>query len=175
MTDAGRKKGLVIVNTGPGKGKTTAAFGAALRAAGSGLEVLIVQFIKNRDSGEIASMDRVTGVTVKQFGGGMLIGRQPNAVDVNLAETGLRECRDAMTNGCDLIVLDEIHLALKYGLLSLEEVVNVIRNRPPHVHLILTGRDCPEEIMELADTVTYMDARKHHLQSGVTSQAGVEY
>ena len=169
-------RGLVIVNTGPGKGKTTAALGASLRAVGRGLRVLVVQFVKNMDTGELRAAEHLPGLVIRQMGRGRIMGREPGEKHRLAAREAWDFASRAVESGeYGLVVLDEIFAAMKYGFVEIGEVLGLLRNRPQTLHLILTGRNCPAEIMDQADTVTVMEAVKHHLHSGITSQAGIEY
>ena len=173
------RQGLVLINTGAGKGKTTAAFGLALRALGQGFRVLILQFLKGRANiGEINALTQTDlPVEIKQFGRAVFFkSRACEPIDVYLATQGLSTCREAMVSGrYDLIVLDEIIMAIDFGLLSLDAVKKVIVQKPPELHLILTGRNAPEEIVEIADLVTEMKEIKHPFSRGVSAQEGIEY
>ncbi len=173
------RNGLVLINTGAGKGKTTAAFGLVLRALGQGFKVLILQFLKGRANiGEITALTR-TGlpVEIKQFGRAVFFkSRACEPIDIYLATQGLAACREAMSS-CryDLIVLDEIFMAIDFGLLQLEEVKEAVALKPPELHLILTGRKAPAELIEMADLVTEMQEIKHPFKRGVAAQKGIEY
>ncbi|MEW5725239.1 MAG: cob(I)yrinic acid a,c-diamide adenosyltransferase [Thermodesulfobacteriota bacterium] len=176
MSAGEEARGLVLVNTGPGKGKTTAALGAALRAAGNGWPVLIVQFIKNRDTGELRALGNVPGVEIRQMGRGLIIGRRPDEEDRRAAAEAWTVVRDAAASGrYKMIVLDEIGPALKLGLVDLSQVLDFLRHKPGALHLVLTGRDCPEDVLAAADTVTRMESVKHHLAAGIKAQPGIEY
>lgn len=172
-----QRRGLVMVFTGRGKGKTTAALGAALRACGAGLAVRVIQFIKSGQGyGELASLARLPGIKFSAHGLG-LIGADPDlAPHREAAAAALAEARRELAGGAwDMVILDEVCVALAKGLVELSEVLDLVRSRPPAVHLILTGRDCPPELIALADTVTEMREIKHHLPAGVPAQPGVEY
>jgi len=173
------RNGLVLINTGAGKGKTTAAFGLALRALGQGFKVLILQFLKGRANiGEITALTR-TGlpVEIKQFGRAVFFkSRACEPIDIYLATKGLAECCEAMASGrYDLIVLDEIIMAIDFGLLQLEEVKKAVASKPPELHLILTGRNAPAELIQMADLVTEMQEIIHPFNRGVAAQKGIEY
>ena len=169
-------KGLVMVNTGPGKGKTTAALGTALRAAGRGLKVMILQFIKGRETGEFKSIELLPNVEYRQFGRGMIRSRSDTSVDEELARNAWKECQTAvLSKKYDLVILDEICLALHYGFLNTSEVVAFLRAKPEQVHIIITGRYCPPEVLAVADTVTQMEMVKHHYSNGVKAIPGIEY
>jgi len=172
-------KGLVLIHTGSGKGKTTAAFGAAFRALGQGFKVLILQFMKGQKNiGEIKALSHIDlPVEIKQFGRAVFFkSRACETIDIYLAALGLAEFCEAMDSGLyDLIILDEIIMAIDFGLLKLEEVKEAIAQKPPELHLILTGRNAPAELIEMADLVTEMREIKHHYNQGVSAQKGIEY
>ncbi|KIX12144.1 cob(I)yrinic acid a,c-diamide adenosyltransferase [Dethiosulfatarculus sandiegensis] len=171
------KKGLVMINTGHGKGKTTAALGAMARAAGQGYHCLMIQFIKGgRNYGELAHFEDCQNVEIRPTGLGLIRRNEDLKPHRQAAEKGFLLAKEEMESGkWDLLVLDEIFLALRRGFLTKSDIRGLIERKPENSHLILTGRDCPEEFFELADLVTVMQAQKHHLQGGVKSQAGVEY
>ena len=170
-------KGLVLVNTGPGKGKTTAALGMALRASGQGLNVLIIQFIKgNRHTGEYIGARYLPGVELHPLGRGMIKGRKDTSADREKARSAWEQARREVASGqYGLVVLDEICVAVHFGFIETEEVLDLIKTKPEELHLILTGRYCPDEVMAAANTVTYMEPIKHHLQEGIKAQPGVEF
>jgi cob(I)alamin adenosyltransferase len=172
------EKGLVQVYTGNGKGKTSAAFGLALRAAGRGLRVYIVQFIKGGfDYGEMYVVDKVPNVTLKAFGRGKFVtAKPPDREDIKLAKEALEFARKVVKSGeCDVVILDEINVALSLGLIGLGDVLMLIKARPVHVELVLTGRSAPEEIVQLADLVTEMKEVKHPYSKGLPARKGIEY
>jgi cob(I)alamin adenosyltransferase len=180
MGNSKRKgRGLIIVYTGRGKGKTTAAFGLALRAAGHGMRVLIVQFMKGQK--EVGEMKAVTEsnlqIDVIQAGRpGFVQSRTCEPLDMYMALEGLMAVEHAMENHAyKLIILDEINVAIHFGLLKVEEVLTVINKKPPGVHLVLTGRNAPEPILEIADIVTEMKNLKHCFTNGVAGQKGIEF
>lgn len=172
-----KDKGLVMVNTGPGKGKTTAAFGLALRSIGQGQTVSIWQFIKGPTMyGEQIALSTFPGLTIKQLGLGLIRKDADRIPHQEAAQAGFKECRKALLKGTDnLYILDEICVALDYGFIRTEDVLDLIRNRPDGIHIVLTGRNCPQEIIEVADTVSFIEDIKHHLAGGITAQAGIEY
>ena len=174
-----KRKGLVIIHTGAGKGKTTAAFGLAIRALGQGFKVLILQFMKGRANiGEIKALSHIDlPLEIKQYGRAVFFkSRACEPIDIYLATQGLAAFREAMTRGrYDLIVLDEIIMAIDFGLLQLKEVKKVVAQKPPELHLILTGRNAPHELIEIADLVTEMQEIKHPFSRGVAAQKGIEY
>ncbi len=180
MGSSNRKsRGLIIVYTGHGKGKTTAAFGLALRAAGHGMRVLIVQFMKGqKEIGEIkALLDSNLRIDVIQAGRpGFVQSRTCEQLDIYMALEGLRAFERAMESSAyKLIVLDEINVAIDFGLLKVEEALTVINKKPQGVHLVLTGRNVPGSIFKVADIVTEMKNLKHCFANGVAGQKGIEF
>lgn len=176
--DKKNKKGLVIVITGNGKGKTTAAFGQALRAVGQGYKVFVMQFMKGRKYGEfIAAEKYLPNLTIKMSGLDSFVMREnPAAIDIELAQKGLDIARKALASGkYDMVILDEINVALDFNLIDLNEVIKLIKNKPTGVDLILTGRYTPKEIIKLADTVSDVQEIKHHYNAGIKDRAGIEY
>jgi cob(I)alamin adenosyltransferase len=175
------RKGLIIVHTGPGKGKTTAALGAALRAVGQGLKVLMIQFIKGSwhygelDAARMLGEDHLTIIPMGR--GFVKVGtEQPDSEDVRLVEEAWKFAADQIQRGAyNLIVLDEINYAISYKMLDPERVVEVLKNKPEGIHVILTGRNAPPALVELADLVTEMREIKHPFQQGVQAQRGIEY
>lgn len=172
-----QRHGLVMVFTGRGKGKTTAALGAALRATGAGLAVRVIQFIKSGQGyGELAALARLPGVKLTAHGLGLIRDDPDLAPHRAAAREALAEAGRELAGGAwDMVILDEVCVALAKGLLETADVLALVRARPPQTHLIITGRDCPPELVALADTVTEMREIKHHLAAGVPAQAGVEY
>jgi len=174
------RRGLIIVNTGPGKGKTTAAMGTALRAVGQGMKVMMLQFLKG--SWHYGELDAVKAFgdnfIMKQMGRGFVKvgGAQPDPEDVKMVEEAWNESRQAILSGeWDLVVLDEINYAISYGMLDPAKVVDALKQKPEMVHVILTGRNAHPTIVELADTVTEMRQVKHAYEKGVEAQRGIEY
>jgi cob(I)alamin adenosyltransferase len=174
------RRGLIIVHTGPGKGKTTAAMGTALRAVGQGMRVLMLQFLKG--SWHYGELDAVTvfgdKFIMKQMGRGFVkVGKEkPDREDVRMVEEAWKEAEQAIQSGqWDLVVLDEINYAITYGMLDPAKVVDTLKKKPAMVHIILTGRNAHPTIVELADTVTEMRQVKHAYEKGVMAQRGIEY
>jgi cob(I)alamin adenosyltransferase len=174
------RRGLIIVNTGPGKGKTTAAMGTGLRAVGQGLRVLMLQFLKG--SWHYGELDAVKAFgdkfVMKQMGRGFVkVGAEkPDPEDVRMVADAWTEAETAIQSGnWDLVILDEINYAISYGMLDPEKVAQSLRNKPEAVHVILTGRNAHPTIVELADTVTEMRQVKHAYEKGVLAQRGIEY
>lgn len=174
-----QRKGLICIHTGNGKGKTTAAIGAAVRAAGQGLNVLILQFMKGQKNiGELKALaDTSLPITLEQYGRSIFFrSRACEPMDIHKAHLGLQAFKKAMrSNSYDLIVLDEIHMAIDFGLLESEEVIKALKQKPPGLHLILTGRNAIGPIMEMADMITEMKEVKHHYNKGVAAQKGIEF
>ncbi|MBA7700331.1 Corrinoid adenosyltransferase [subsurface metagenome] len=168
--------GLVQVYTGDGKGKTTAALGVALRAAGWGYRTFVGQFVKGQDSGELHSASLLPLLTIEQFGGPAFVHvDRVTPEDIAMAQEGLRRIREVMTSGkYQIVVMDEICLALSLHLVSTEEVLSIIRQRPPGVELVLTGRQAPQEVLAEADLVTEMVEVKHPYQRGIRARRGIE-
>ena len=175
-------KGLTIIHTGDGKGKSTAAFGLALRAYGAGLNVLILQFIKGRQiSGELKALELLAKIPVenkievRQCGLGFI---DKNKIDEHIAaaESALDVARAEILSGkWNLIILDEIIYSVKFKLLDVEKVLELIKIRPPELHLVLTGRDAPQSLIDAADLVTEMTLIKHPFQRGIKAQRGIEF
>jgi cob(I)alamin adenosyltransferase len=173
-----KDRGLVMVITGNGKGKTTAAFGQALRAIGQNYHVFVLQFMKGRKYGEfIAAEKYLPRLTIRMSGLDSFVMRDnPAAIDIELAKKGLDTARKAIMSGkYDMVILDEINVALDFKLINLKEVIDLIKNKPPALNLILTGRYAPEGIIKLADTVSEVKEIKHHYAAGVKDRAGIEY
>ncbi|MGB9740841.1 MAG: cob(I)yrinic acid a,c-diamide adenosyltransferase [Candidatus Bathyarchaeia archaeon] len=171
------EKGLVQVYTGNGKGKTTAAFGLALRAIGRGLKVYVIQFIKGGfDYGELYIVDKLPNLKLKAFGRGKFITGKPSEEDVKLAEEALFLAEKVVKSGeYDIVILDEVNVALNLNLISLERVLKLIKSKPKHVELVLTGRYAQNEIVEAADLVTEMKEIKHPYNAGYQARKGIEF
>jgi len=169
-------KGYVQVYTGDGKGKTTAALGLALRASGHGMHTYIGQFMKGQHYGELDALRDHPYITVEQYGDVRCIRREEVTPEhVAQAHQGLERAREAMLSGrYDIVVLDEINVSIWFGLLTVEEVLTFIEQKPPDVELILTGRRAPQEIIDRADLVTEMREVKHYYQQGVMARKGIE-
>jgi cob(I)alamin adenosyltransferase len=172
------EKGLVQVYTGNGKGKTSAAFGLALRAVGRGLSVYMIQFIKGGfDYGELYVVDKLPNFTLKAFGRGKFITEMPpGKEDVKLARDAFRLAKKTVEEGKhDVVILDEINVVLELGMISKKEVLQLIKSKPEHVELVLTGRYAPKEIVEAADLVTEMKQVKHPFDTGYPARKGIEF
>ncbi len=175
-----QRRGLLLINTGPGKGKTTAALGVALRAVGSGMRVLVLQFIKGSwDYGELHVADKFAGdLVIRQMGRGFVKvgGAETDPEDLRLVREAWAESVRAMHSGeWDLIVLDEINYAISYGMLDPAAVAEALQARPEMLHIILTGRNAHPALIDLADTVTEMRDVKHAYTKGILAQRGIEF
>ncbi|RTH14458.1 cob(I)yrinic acid a,c-diamide adenosyltransferase [Thermus scotoductus] len=173
----GERRGLLLVYTGDGKGKSTAAFSLALRAHGRGLKVRIFQFIKHQTArfGEHRAFATL-GIPVEGLGDGFTWKSRDLLASARLAYEGWGRAKEAILSGAyHLVVLDEAIYPLRYGWIPLEEFLEVLRVRPEHVHVVVTGRDAPEELLHLADTVTEMRKVKHAFDQGIPAQAGMEH
>ncbi len=169
-------KGYVQVYTGEGKGKTTAALGLALRAAGAGLKVYIGQFMKKRNYSELKSLQKFKdNIKTEQFGRQRFIGQKIMKEDKLLAQEGLEKIKKIIQSGkYNLVILDEINVVLSYGLLSEDEVIEIIKAKPEAQEIVLTGRGASQRIMKLADLVTEMKQIKHYFSKGVKARVGIE-
>ncbi len=172
------KDGMIQVYTGDGKGKTTAALGLALRALGHGFKIYVIQFMKgDPEYGELRAGRRIDGLTIRQFGRTDFVDREhPAAEDVSLARQGLEHAGEIMAAGRhDLLILDEINVALDFGLIPVEAVLDLMQKKPGNMELVLTGRDAPEQVIRAADLVTEMRQIKHYYQKGRTARDGIEH
>jgi len=171
------RKGLILVNTGEGKGKTTSALGTAIRANGSGLKVCIIQFMKGSlKAGEQDVINKLSNIEIHAMGSGFSWDKESWDEDRALAQKAWEKSKEVIYSGdFDLVVLDEINYALDYGLLEINEVIESLKNKPQHIHLFLTGRRTKKEIIDLADMVTEMKEIKHHFRNGVKAQKGIEF
>jgi cob(I)alamin adenosyltransferase len=171
------EEGLVQVYTGNGKGKTSAAFGLALRAIGRGLKVYMIQFIKGGfDYGELYAVEKLPNFDLKAFGRGEFIRTEPSKEDIRLAEEALKLAEKVLHGGeYDIVILDEINVALNLKLINLDDVLKLIENKPKRVEIVLTGRNAPEKIIEVADLVTELKEIKHPFSKGHKARKGIEY
>ena len=179
-----KEKGLLIVHTGKGKGKSTAAFGLVTRAIGNGMTVGVVQYVKGKwETGERHVLERFPDqVTIKTMGEGFTWETQDRARDIRAAEAAWAASK-AMIEACratppqyDMVLLDELNIVLRYDYLPLDEVIEVLSNRPPDLHVIVTGRNAKPELIEIADLVTEMTQVKHPFrEQGVKAQRGIEF
>ncbi|MDO9558802.1 MAG: cob(I)yrinic acid a,c-diamide adenosyltransferase [Syntrophales bacterium] len=172
-------RGLVLVYTGDGKGKTTAAIGQALRSVGHGSRVLIIQFMKGKKYGEVLASEKYLAgmLTMVQCGlDSFVMKNDPAPVDIELARQGLALAKKAVASGdYQMVVLDEINVALDFKLVELEDVIEIIKTKPVSLDLVLTGRYAPADVIELADMVSEVREIKHHYAQGIKERAGIEY
>lgn len=172
------KQGLVMVITGDGKGKTTSAFGQALRAVGQGYKVSIIQFMKGRKYGEVKALERnIPEIQVIQCGLDSFVMRDnPAPVDVALAQKGLERAKEVIQSGeFDMVILDEINVAVDFNLIPEEELLQLLRNKNPEMSIIVTGRYASDKLIEMADLVSEVTEVKHHYNAGIKDQPGIEY
>jgi cob(I)alamin adenosyltransferase len=171
------EKGLLVVTTGPGKGKSTAAFGLVLRALGHNWRIGVVQFVKGRDTGERRALERFSDlVTWRTMGEGFTWVTQDRDRDVAAAARAWEKARELMADPeIKMVVLDELNIALRYDYLPLDQIVAELAARRPDLHVIVTGRNAKKELIEAADLVTEMGLVKHHFAAGVKGQAGIEF
>ena len=170
-------KGYVSVYTGNGKGKTTAALGLAVRAAGAGLKVHIGQFVKGLDSSELRVLDdKFENICIEQYGRACFIKKDPTAEDKEVARKGFEQIQRIVAAGKhDLVILDELNIAIYFDLIPVDDVVSMIKDKPSHVELVITGRYAADELLENADLVTEMKEVKHYYQKGVQARKGIEF
>lgn len=168
-------KGYMHIYTGNGKGKSTAAFGLAVRAACADKKVYIGQFVKDMKYSETAITQYLTNIEIEQLGRGCFIKKNPDPADVQIAKEALDHCAQKLKLGTyDLVILDEIFIALYYALITLDDIVKALNARASHVEVVLTGRYAPETLIEMADLVTEMKEIKHYYQQGVLSRPGID-
>lgn len=179
MTRRRLNKGYVHVYTGNGKGKTTAALGLALRAIGHGYRVFMLQFMKgSKEYGEIQAAEKyLPGLIIVQSGLETFVDKEnPSRADIELARQGLETARKVLREGhYDLVILDEINVAADFGLITVEEVLELVRSKPEHVELVLTGRYAHPDIIKAADLATEMTLLNHPYYNGVEAREGIEY
>lgn len=182
MSGTGNTSGLVIIFTGNGKGKTTAALGMAMRAAGHGMKTCVIQFIKSASAGygELSAAEMSKGlIEITPLGRGFMNlgrGKEPSPEDTELALKTFAAAREKVLSGqYDMVVLDEFTYMVHYRLLPLEEILSLIREKPEELHLVITGRNAHPELLARADLVTEMQEVKHPLKSGIKAQKGIEF
>ena len=177
------EKGLLIVHTGKGKGKSTAAFGLAVRALGNGMRVGVVRYVKGKwETGERHVLEKFPDqVEIRTMGEGFTWDTQDRARDVGAAQAAWQASNE-MIEACrgdnpeyDMVILDELNIVLRYDYLPLDEVIQTLRNKPQGLHIVVTGRNAKDELIEIADLVTEMELVKHPFRSGIKAQIGVEY
>ncbi|MCG2714072.1 MAG: cob(I)yrinic acid a,c-diamide adenosyltransferase [Candidatus Omnitrophica bacterium] len=166
---------MIQVYTGNGKGKTTAALGLALRASGAGLKVYIAQFAKGRSCSEHKALKKLKNIKLEQFGSGSLVRYKPQQVDIQLACQGLKKIEKIIASKkYRVIILDEINIALKLRLVSLKDVLGMIKRTPANIELVLTGRYAPVQIIKIADLVSEINEIKHYYVRGIKARKGIE-
>lgn len=170
------EKGYVHVLTGNGKGKTTAAIGLAIRAAGAGFKIFLGQFVKKGEYSEILALKRFSDlITIEQFGLGRFTYNEPKIEDIQAARNGIERIKLALTSGeYDMVILDEANVAVKLGLFPVQELIGIIINKPVQIELIITGRYASPRVMEMADMVTECKMRKHYYNNGAKARLGIE-
>lgn len=170
-------KGYIHIYTGNGKGKTTAAIGLAVRAAGAGKKVFIGQFVKGKMYSEIKIIQSsIANITIKQYGRSCFIEREPEQDDIDAALNGLKEMTDIVASAkFDMVIFDEATIALFYKLFSVNMLLDVIKSKPLETEIIVTGRYAPDELIEIADLVTEMKEIKHYYNEGIEAREGIEF
>ncbi|MCK4247693.1 MAG: cob(I)yrinic acid a,c-diamide adenosyltransferase [Methanomicrobia archaeon] len=170
-------KGLVEVYTGNGKGKTTAALGIAFRALGHGYKVYMIQFMKSVCSGECIQATKTKNFKINSFGRASFVNKDnPDPLDIKYAKEALDFAKEIVIEGkYDIVILDEINVALDFKLIDIANVIDLIKNKPDDVELIFTGRNAPKEIIDVADLVSEIKEIKHPLSKGISSRKGIEY
>jgi len=168
--------GYIHLYTGNGKGKTTAALGLAIRAVGAGKKVFIAQFVKGMHYAELDALERFPEIELKQYGLDCFIENQPTYEDILAARQGLIEVISIIKNyQYDMVILDEVCIALHYHLFETEELISILLKKPEAMEIILTGRYAPPELFEIADLVTEMNEIKHYYTKGVLARKGIEF
>ena len=169
--------GYIHVYTGPGKGKTTAALGLGLRAVGAGFKVYMIQFMKGRRYSELDAIANLSNFTVVQHGRDEFVNKDnPEQIDIDLAQEGFAHAKDIIKNKkYDMVILDEINVAIDFNLIDLDDVVKLVEGKPEKLELVLTGRYAHPEIMKIADLVTEMLEIKHPYQQGIKARKGIDF
>jgi cob(I)alamin adenosyltransferase len=178
MVDEAQNIGLIQVYTGDGKGKTTAALGLALRACGHGLSVYMIQFMKGDiEYGELKAAQCIPNLTIIQFGRPDFVDKEnPRKEDIDLARKALEHAKDIISSGDhDIVILDELNVALDFKLVDLKDALMLIESKPKNIELIITGRNAPKEILNMADLVTNMENIKHPYDGGISARCGIEH
>ncbi len=167
---------MIHIYTGDGKGKTTASLGLAIRAAGAGKKVYIAQFIKGRACSELNVLKKIKNIKIEQFGKGCFIKKKPKSEDIEAAAAGLKIIKNLVEKAkFDVIVLDEINVAMSLKLLDCQDVLKILKSASPKIELILTGRGAPREILKCADLISHIKEIKHYFKTGLKARAGIEY
>jgi cob(I)alamin adenosyltransferase len=168
-------KGFIQVYTGNGKGKTTAAIGLAIRAAGAGLHVFIAQFVKGMKTGELESLKKLeSNITIKQYGFSEFV-KTPEGRDIELAANGISDVKEAILSGeYDVVILDEANIAVDLNLCPVEDIINILDLKPENIEIIITGRNAHPLILERADLITEMKEIKHYYNKDIQARKGIE-
>ncbi len=171
------EKGYVHIYTGPGKGKTTSALGLGLRAVGAGFKVYMIQFMKGRRYSEINTIEKIPNFEIIQFGRDEFVSKEkPEQIDIDLAKKGLSHAKEIIkSKKYDLVILDEINVAVDYNLIPLKDVIKLIEEKPEKLELVLTGRYAHPDLSMIADLVTEMLEIKHPYMQGVLARKGIDY
>lgn len=176
MSQAESTNAYIHLYTGDGKGKTTAAIGLAIRAAGSGKKVFIAQFVKGMHYSEIDTIKLIPNIRIKQYGRQCFIKQKPTQADLEAAQKGFDEITSIIYNKrCDLLILDEINIALLYQLITVDDLLALLKNKPADMEIVLTGRAAPKALYDIADLVTEMKEIKHYFHCGVKARKGIEF
>ena len=180
VAEAIENRGIIVVNTGDGKGKSTAAFGTVFRAVGQGMRVAVIQFIKGKwKTGEMDIFKKFEQITHLVSGEGFTWDSQDKTKDIAAAQLGWDFAKDVILSKTPepyhLLVLDEFNLVLEYGYVDLDEAISILKNKPMELNIIITGRNAPKELIEIADTVTNMEPVKHAFEAGIKAQRGIEF
>jgi len=171
-------KGLIEVYTGNGKGKSTAAFGLALRASGRGLKSIIIQFMKQGNTyGEHFAIEKIENIEIVSFGTPKFVNfKNPSKEDIDLVNGTFEFSKKTINSGkYDIVILDEINIALHFKLIGIEKVIDLLKNRPENLEVVLTGRSAPQELIDIADLVSEIVEIKHPYQKGIGAREGIEY
>ena len=169
---------MIQIYTGNGKGKTTAALGLALRAVGHGFKVIMIQFMKGKiNYGELESAKLLPNFIIEQYGRPDFVNPEnPDKIDIDLAKQALKRAKEIIkSQKYDMVILDEINIAISFGLIEVDEVIDIIKQTPQKTELILTGRNAPQELEKYADLISEVREIKHHFQKGVSARKGIEY
>jgi len=171
------EKGLIHTYTGSGKGKTTAALGLGIRAAGAGFKVYMIQFMKGRRYSELDSIENIQNFSIVQYGRDEFVSKEnPKQIDIDLAQKGFLHAQEIIKKGkFDMVILDEINVAVDFNLIDLKDLLNLINNKPEKLELVLTGRYSHPEVIKIADIVTEMLEIKHPYQKGIMARKGVDF
>ena len=171
-----KNKGKIHIYTGNGKGKTTAALGLAIRASGAGKTVYIAQFVKGMHYSELETLKKIDNITIKQYGLECFIKNEPQQKDIDAAKNGLKEIKkNIKTQKIDLLILDEICIAIDYNLLEINELNDIFAKTNEGMELVLTGRNAGKELYSKADLITEMKEIKHYYNEGTIARIGIEY